>query len=140
MAPAVKGTLRPSYMERVNLARVLRDGGQIHVPRFGEVLPTPTPYGVSADGQIDSNPADASLLRTLCGIGAAIVWRIVEYCEMSESFEMIKGIQEINDVGPATSEQNEGRMTVGETQWPAATQNPGPGGKSGDGCVCTGRA
>jgi hypothetical protein len=61
---------RPSCIERFTLARELRDGDQIHVPRLGEVLPTPTSYGLSADGRIDINLAGAALLETLPGTPA----------------------------------------------------------------------
>ncbi len=59
MDSTVKGTRRRSSIEEINLV-ALHDGAHIHVPRLGEVLPTPTPYGLGADGRIDINLADAA--------------------------------------------------------------------------------
>jgi hypothetical protein len=67
---AAGGPTGDADLARINLAREVRDGDQIHVPRFSEVLPTPTPYGVSADGRIDINLADGALLELLPGTPA----------------------------------------------------------------------
>ena len=114
MASGVKGMRRPSYMEGFNLARELRDGDHVHVPRFGEELPTPTPYGLSADRRIDINLADAALLETLPGIGPVIAQRVVEYREMNGRFETVEGIQEVSGIGATTFERVEGLITVDE--------------------------
>jgi competence protein ComEA len=101
---AAGGPTADADLERINLARELRDGDQVHVPRFGEVLPTPTPYGISADGKIDINLADAALLESLPGIGPAIAGRIIKYREMNGPFETIEELQEVQGIGPATFE------------------------------------
>lgn len=77
----------------------LNDGARVHVPRFGEVLPTP--YGISAEGKIDINLANAALLETLPGIGPAIGGRIIEYREMNGPFEMIEQLLDVQGIGPA---------------------------------------
>ena len=96
------GPTADADLERINLALGLHDGDHVHVPRVGEVLPTPTPYGLSADGRVDINLADAALLETLPGIGPAIAGRIIEYREMNGSFETIEEIQVVQGIGPAT--------------------------------------
>ena len=109
---AAGGPTADADLARINLARELRDGDQIHVPRFGEVLPTPTPYGVSADGRIDINLADAALLETLPGIGPVIAQRIVEYREMNGPFEAVDEIKDVNGIGLTIFEKIEDLITV----------------------------
>jgi len=111
---AAGGPTADADLERINLARELRDGDQVHVPRFGEVLPTPTPYGLSADGRVDINLADAALLETLPGIGPAIAQRIIEYREMNGPFATIEEIQKVSGIGLAKFEGIRGTITVGE--------------------------
>lgn len=84
------------------------------MPRIGEVIPTVTPYGLSVDGKIDINLADAALLETLPGVGPAIAQRIVEYREMNGPFEVIEEIQEVQGIGPAKHEEIRDLITVGE--------------------------
>lgn len=114
MASVVNGTRRPSYIEEFILARELRDGDRVHIPRFGEVLPTATPYGLSAGGHIDINLADAALLETLPGIGPAIAQRIIEYREMSGPFESVEGFLEVRGIGPVTFEKIKDLIIIGE--------------------------
>lgn len=111
---AAGGLCAEADLERINLARELKSGDHVHVPRFGEVLPTATPYGLSADGRIDINLADAALLETLPGIGPAIGQRIVEYREMNGPFQTVEEIQEIKGIGPVTFEGIRGMIAVGE--------------------------
>jgi competence protein ComEA len=101
-------------LERINLARELRDGDRVYVPHVGEIIPTPTPYGLSADGKIDINLADAALLETLPGIGPTIAQRIVEYREMNGPFGAIEEIQKVSGVGPAKFEGIRASIAVDE--------------------------
>ncbi len=89
----------------------LHDGAHIHVPRLGEVLPTPTPYGLGADGRIDINLADAALLEILPGIGPAIAQPVIEHREMKGLFETIEHFRQAMG-GNRTS----GIMDVGESR------------------------
>jgi competence protein ComEA len=109
---AAGGPTADADLERINLATALRNGDHVHVPRFGEVLPTATPYGISADGRIDINLADAALLETLPGIGPAIAQRIIQYREMNGRFETPEGIQEVQGIGPVTFEAIKELITV----------------------------
>ncbi len=111
---AAGGPTAAADLERINLARELYDSDHVHVPRFGEVLPTVTPYGVSADGRIDINLADAALLETLPGIGPAISQRIIEYREMNGPFETIEQLQKVNGIGPGKFEKIREQIAVGE--------------------------
>jgi competence protein ComEA len=101
---AAGGPTSDADLERINLARELHDAEHVHVPRFDEVLPTPTPYGLNRDGKIDINVSDAALLETLPGIGPTIAQRIIEYREMNGPFGTIEDIQEVQGIGPGTFE------------------------------------
>lgn len=111
---AAGGPTAEADLERINLAAPLRDGDHVHVPRFGEVLPTPTPYGLNSDGRIDINLADAALLETLPGIGPVIAQRIIAHRAMNGPFEMIEHIQEVRGIGPATFDGIKDLITAGE--------------------------
>ncbi len=111
---AAGGPTADADMERINLARALHNEDHIHVPRFGEVLPTPTPYGLSPDGRIDINLADAALLETLPGIGPTIAQRIVEYREMNGFFTTVEELQAVNGIGPGKFEKIREQIAVGE--------------------------
>jgi competence protein ComEA len=113
-ASVVKGGLRPSYIEEITLARELHDSDHIHVPRFGEVIPTPAPYGLSADGRIDINLADAALLETLLGIGPTIAQRTIECREMNGYFTTVEELQAVNGIGPGKFEKIREQIAVGE--------------------------
>ena len=111
---AAGGPTTDADLERINLARVLQADESIHVPRVGEVIPPPTPYGLSADGKIDINLADAALLETLPGIRPAIAERIIGYREMNGPFETIEDIQKVKGIGPTTFEKIREQIAVGE--------------------------
>lgn len=112
---AAGGPSADADLERVNLAAALGDGQQVHVPRFGEVLPTPTPYGLDADGRVDINLAGAALLETLPQIGPKTAQSIIEYREAQGPFETTEQIQEVKGIGPATFEKIKDLITVRES-------------------------
>jgi competence protein ComEA len=97
---AAGGPTGDADLERINLAAALHDGDHVHVPRIGEVLPAATPYGLSGDGRIDINLADAALLQTLPGIGPVTAQRIIEYREMNGPFETIAQLLDVQGIGP----------------------------------------
>jgi competence protein ComEA len=112
---AAGGPAADADLERINLALILHNGERIHVPSLGEIIPTPTPYGIVADGRIDINLAGAALLETLPGIGPTIAQRIVAYREMNGPFETIEGIQDVQGIGPAKFEGIRDLIGVGES-------------------------
>jgi comEA protein len=112
---AAGGSTPDADLERINLALILLDGERIHVPSLGEIIPTPTPYGIMADGRIDINRAGAALLETLPGIGPTIAQRIVTYREMNGPLETIEAIQDVQGIGPAKFEGIRDLIGVGES-------------------------
>jgi competence protein ComEA len=112
---AAGGPTTDADLARINLAQTLHDSQHVHVPHFGEVLPTPTPYGLGAGGRINVNLAGVDLLQTLPKIGPTTAQRIVEYRETHGPFESIEQIQEVKGIGPATFESLRDLITVAGT-------------------------
>jgi hypothetical protein len=75
-------------MEEITLARELGHGDHVDVPRFGEVLPTPTAYGVSPDGK-------------MCR-------------EMNGYFATVAELQAVSGIGPVKFEKIREKIAVGE--------------------------
>ena len=108
---AVGGTTEDADMERVNLAAIVRDGDQIHVPSVNEApindesastLPTP-----SGGERIFINTATVEELQTLPGIGPAMAQRIIDYRDANGPFTRIEDLDNVEGMGPATLEEIE---------------------------------
>lgn len=112
---AAGGPTADADLVQINLAWALRDGDRVHVPRVGELLPTPTPFGLSVDGRVDINLADATMLETLPKIGPTTAERIIEYRATNGPFETIEQVQEVRGIGPNTFETIRDLITVGDT-------------------------
>ena len=116
---AVGGTLENADMERVNLADVLRDGSQVHVPLVGAVtseleggvvepdeavaeeLNLATPMSPEA---INVNTATLEELMTLPRIGEVSAERIIAYREENGSFANLDDLGNVSGIGPSTLE------------------------------------
>lgn len=103
---AAGGALPDAWLERVNLARPVADGEQIHVPRIGEDAPPPgavgaTSQGVLPDGRIDLNRATADELATLPGIGPARAAAIIAARE-EQPFAEPGDLRRVPGIGEAT--------------------------------------
>jgi competence protein ComEA len=99
---AAGGPLTDADLERVNLAQVVRDGDQIHVPHQGERAALPTPAGA---GLVRINHASADELTALPGIGLALAGRIVAYRDANGPFDTLDALDAVNGIGPALLEQ-----------------------------------
>jgi competence protein ComEA len=107
---AAGGTAENADLSGVNMAALLRDGDQIHVPSAGqtsaETLPT-----ASGGTIMNINTATQAELETLPGVGPALAQRIIEYRTSNgriDSFEELDGIE---GVGPALLENLQGLVS-----------------------------
>lgn len=112
---------------RVNLARPVSDGEQVHVLRVGEVPPDlAAPVGSSAgaggaagatggttaDGRIDLNRATADELTALPGIGPAKAAAIVAHRERNGPFAAPGDVRQVTGIGEATFQRIADLITV----------------------------
>lgn len=81
----------------VNLARLLTDGEQVHVPRVGE---TPPPHPAAAgDGLVNLNTAEIADLDTLPRIGPALAERIIAWREENGRFTSVEDLLAVPGIG-----------------------------------------
>ena len=85
-------------LARVNLAQILRDGDQVHVPEIGAdsevALPTP------GDTRIAINTATVEELQTLPRIGPSLAQRIIDHREAFGPFADLEALDEVSGIGP----------------------------------------
>lgn len=81
----------------VNLARLLTDGEQVHVPRAGEAPPA----GADApdDGLVNLNTAETAELDTLPRIGPTLAERIIAWREDNGRFTSIEDLLAVPGIG-----------------------------------------
>jgi competence protein ComEA len=100
---AVGGMTENADLERVNLAQILRDGDQIHVPKQDETLTLATPSGGIALVYINSATLDE--LITLPGVGEALAQRIIDYRIANGPYADLTALDNVSGVGPAMLER-----------------------------------
>ncbi|MDD7541285.1 MAG: helix-hairpin-helix domain-containing protein [Mobiluncus porci] len=114
-------------LQALNLARLVADGEQIHVPLPGEPLPAGVGAGIGAgsgnagstgggtnagSNLVNLNTADATALQTLSGIGPALAERIIDYRNTNGKFQSVDQLDEISGIGPALMERLRSHVTV----------------------------
>ncbi len=121
---AAGGATAEADLTRLNLARPLQNGEQVHVPQkgeenlppsptSGEAPPTPSPVQPPQPGaKINVNTATAAELEQLPGIGPVLAQRIVEYREAHGPFQSIEDIKKVSGIGEAKFEQIKDLITV----------------------------
>ena len=113
---AAGGTTDEADTDRLNLARVLTDGEQVHVPVEGEALPQAQDPagggGVDADGVIDLNLATQEQLESLPGIGPAKATAIVEHRESVGPFQTPGDLRAVPGIGEMTFQRLADLVTV----------------------------
>lgn len=99
---AAGGFTSAADQTRINLAGLLRDGDQIHVPAIdADDIELPTPMGGET---VRINSATQSELESLPGIGPVTAASIIEYREEAGSFAALDDLDEVPGIGPATLE------------------------------------
>ncbi|MFH2102657.1 MAG: ComEA family DNA-binding protein [Chloroflexota bacterium] len=96
-----------AQQEQVNLALVLTDGMQVHVPGGG------LPSHISA-GRVNINTATSDELETLPGIGPTTAQNIIDFRLQNGPFQVIQDIENVPGIGPATYERIKDYITVGQ--------------------------
>jgi competence protein ComEA len=112
---AAGGAYPDAQLDRVNLARPVVDGEQIHVPRVGEDAPPPAgapSRGVLPDGRIDLNLASAEELERLPGIGPARAQAIIAARE-EQPFRVPGDLRRVSGIGEATFQRLAPLVAVG---------------------------
>ena len=100
----------------LNLAQVLVDGQQVHVPWRGEIASTPVAVGASQQpgagvGLVDINTATAEELDTLPGIGPVTTAKIIS-ARQETPFASVDDLSQRGVVGAATLEKIRSLITV----------------------------
>jgi competence protein ComEA len=98
---AAGGTTENANLTGINLAGIVRDGDQIHVPEQGVETVIPTPGG---GGIVFINTATAEELDSLPGVGPELAQRIIEYREANGAFADLEALDAVEGIGPALLE------------------------------------
>jgi competence protein ComEA len=99
---AAGGATADADLERVNLAGLLRDGDQVHVPARGQETALPTPGG---GGVVNVNAATADELAALPNVGPTTAERIIQYREANGPFADLEALDAVEGIGPALLEK-----------------------------------
>ncbi|MBD7958680.1 helix-hairpin-helix domain-containing protein [Microbacterium sp. Sa4CUA7] len=88
----------------VNLARVISDGEQLHVPVIGEAPPPELAPGAGGPGtapggKVNLNSADIATLDTLPRIGPAMAQRIIDWRDENGRFTSVDDLLAVPGIG-----------------------------------------
>lgn len=103
------GALHPADLDALNLAELLVDGVQLHVPRRGDTAETAAGAAASSTGSpsvevVPLNTADAAALDTIPGIGPVTAAAILDHRAEIGSFASVDELIDVVGIGPATLE------------------------------------
>lgn len=100
------GPTSEAHVGGVNLAALVVDGEQIHVPHHDEHDPPPqSEAGGNQDNIIQINNATEQELQELPGIGPVTAQRIVQYRTEHGGFSSVEDLQSVPGIGPAIMAQ-----------------------------------
>ncbi len=95
---AAGGAASDADLALVNMAGVLRDGDQVHVPRLGEANPAlPTPGGGAV---VRVNTATFEELEALPGVGPVLAQAILDYRAANGDFVTLEDLDAVEGIGP----------------------------------------
>jgi len=100
---AAGGLTDNANLDLVNLAAIVRDGDQVHIPEIGqstEALPTP-----SGGAVVFVNTATLEELMTLPDIGESTAQAIIDYRDANGPFTSLEDLDEVRGIGPNTLEK-----------------------------------
>lgn len=109
---AAGGFAEDADQSGVNLARLLSDGEQLHVPALGEAPVPAAPGTAGGGGLINLNTADATALDTLPRVGPAIAQRIIEWRDANGRFTSVEDLLAVPGIGDAMLESLRDLVTV----------------------------
>lgn len=101
---AAGGLTDDANQAAVNLAAIVRDGDQIHVPQntgSASAFELATPSG---GRRVRINSASQEEIETLPGIGPVTARRIIEYREQVGEFQNLADLDQVSGIGPRTLE------------------------------------
>jgi len=98
---AAGGFTSEADVAKVNLAGVIQDGQQIHIPELGAIITVTLPVVSMGGGLIDVNSATAEQLAELPGIGPALAERIIAYREQNGAFKSLDDLDLVSGIGPS---------------------------------------
>jgi competence protein ComEA len=95
------GPLSSADLNGINLAALLVDGQQIHIPNQGDGISgnVMTVGSKIPAGKVNINTADAAVLDTLPGVGPAMAQKIIDYRKNNGPFRMLEDIKNVPGIG-----------------------------------------
>lgn len=103
---AAGGLLEDADTDRINLARVLVDDQQVHVPLQGE------DSGDVLSFPLNINLASVEQLSQLPGIGPITAQGIINYRDSNGPYRRIEDIQNVSGIGPNTFQSTEELISI----------------------------
>lgn len=93
-------------LDRINLARVIKDGDEIFVPKSGE------DFSITPSGAVNINSADVETLKTIPGISYTLAQKIYDYRAQNGNFENLEDIIKVKGIGDKTFAKIKSYITV----------------------------
>jgi competence protein ComEA len=103
------GETRDADTDSLNLARIVKDGERIYLPRKGEEVKTSVEQ---AEDKLDLNSASLGELEELPGIGEELAKRIVDYREKNGPFTSIEDVMNVAGIGKKKFESIKDKICV----------------------------
>lgn len=96
------GALEVADLDILNLAKILKDGEKVFVPKKRTITTSNTlslKKDASDSYHIDINTADEKTLKLLPGVGSVLAKRIIEYRENHGPFSDISDLKKVSGIG-----------------------------------------